>query len=175
MGMHAGFERLLAELNFELWIGDAQRDRQEARTQVEDGSADAQHILQFLKKFLTPRVVLCLPFPISCLESRIWGLLRELLNARSSLLQIRDSGDTIMKSFEKCLKLIHCGPWLALLLLSGLPQSLAQSSESRLREPLRLTVAPHTSSRIAMKTLPKAVCALHVDGDISRSFKTVLR
>src|SRR5580704_15733899 len=80
-----------------------------------------------------------------------------------------------MKSFEKCLKLIYCGPWLALLgsLLSGLPQSLAQSSESRLREPLRLTVAPHTSSRIAMKTLPKAVCALHVDGDsdISRSLK----
>ena len=36
-----------------------------------------------------------------------------------------------------------------------------------------MTVAPHTSSRIAMKTLPKAVCALHVDGDsdISRSFK----
>jgi hypothetical protein len=80
-----------------------------------------------------------------------------------------------MKSFEKCLKLIYCGPWLALLgsLLSGLPQSLAQSSESRLREPLRLTVAPHTSSRIAMKTLPTAVCALHVDGDsdISRSLK----
>src|SRR5580700_3087069 len=80
-----------------------------------------------------------------------------------------------MKSFEKCLKLIYCGPWLALLgsLLSGLPQSLAQNSESGLRQPLHLTVAPHTSSRIAMKTLPKAVCALHVDSDsdISRSFK----
>src|SRR3984957_12943524 len=32
------FERLLAELNFELWIGDA-TDRQEAGTQAEDGSA----------------------------------------------------------------------------------------------------------------------------------------
>ena len=44
------FERLMAELNFELWIGDAavirtkrvrkqKTDRQEARTQAEDGSA----------------------------------------------------------------------------------------------------------------------------------------
>ena len=32
------FERLLAELNFELWIGDAAEIRQEARTQAEDGS-----------------------------------------------------------------------------------------------------------------------------------------
>ena len=101
MGMHAGFERLLEELNFELWIGDAQRDRQEARTQVEDGSADAQHIQQLLKKFLTPRVVLCLPFPISCLESRNWGLLRELLNARGSLLQIRNPGDTTNEILRK--------------------------------------------------------------------------
>ena len=33
------FERLLAELNFELWIGDASRDSQQAGTQAEDGSA----------------------------------------------------------------------------------------------------------------------------------------
>jgi Peptidase A4 family len=80
-----------------------------------------------------------------------------------------------MKPYEKCLKLINCGPWLALIgtVLGGPPQNLAQSSGSRLSEPLRLTVAPLTSSRIAMKTLPKAICALHVagDSDISRYFK----
>ncbi len=32
------FERLLAELNFELWIGDAAEIRSEASTQAEDGS-----------------------------------------------------------------------------------------------------------------------------------------
>jgi Peptidase A4 family len=86
-----------------------------------------------------------------------------------------ETGDTTMKPYEKYLKLINCGPWLALIgtLLGGPPQSLAQSSGSRLSEPLRLTVAPRTSSRIAMKTLPKAICALHVagDSDILRSFK----
>jgi hypothetical protein len=50
-------------------------------------------------------------------------------------------------------------------LLIGPPQGFAQGAESSSSEPLRLTVAPHKSSRIAMKTLPKATCVLHMDGD----------
>jgi hypothetical protein len=80
-----------------------------------------------------------------------------------------------MKSYEKCVKLITYGPCVALIgsLLIGSPQGLAQTAESSPSEPLRLTVAPRTTSRIAMKTLPKAVCVLHVDGDTdtSHSFK----
>ena len=76
-----------------------------------------------------------------------------------------------MKSHEKYVKLISFGPFVALIgsLLIGSPQSFAENAESSPSEPLRLTVAPHTSSRIAMKTLPKAVCVLHVDGDLGNS------
>ena len=68
--------------------------------------------------------------------------------------------------FAVCLMLI-C------LVASIVPQGLAQNAESNPSEPLRLTVAPHSSSRIAMKTLPKAICALHLedDRDASHSFK----
>jgi hypothetical protein len=80
-----------------------------------------------------------------------------------------------MRSYGKCVKLIGYGACVALIgsLLIGSAQGLAQNAESSPNEPLRLTVAPHTSSRIAMHTLPKAVCVLHVDGDsdTSRSFK----
>jgi hypothetical protein len=80
-----------------------------------------------------------------------------------------------MKSYEKRMKLLSYGPCVALIgsLLIGSPQSFAQNAESGPSEPLRLTVAPHTSSRIAMKTLPQATCLLHPDGDsdTSRSFK----
>ena len=73
------------------------------------------------------------------------------------------------------MKLLKCGPGAALIgsLQIGSPQGLAQNAESSPSAPLRLTVAPRTSSRIALKTLPKAVCALHVDGDsdTSHSFK----
>ena len=65
------------------------------------------------------------------------------------------------------------GVALIVSLLIGPPQGLARDAESSSSGPLRLTVAPHISSRIAMKTLPKATCVLHVDGDsdTSRSFK----
>jgi hypothetical protein len=72
-------------------------------------------------------------------------------------------------------KLISYGSAAALIgsLLVGPPQSFAQDAESNASVPLRLTVAPQTSSRIAMKTLPKAVCVLHAEGDsdASHSFK----
>lgn len=74
-----------------------------------------------------------------------------------------------------CMKLFSYGACAALIgsLLIGSPQSLAQNAQSSPSGPLRLTVTPHASTRIAMKTLPKAVCLLHVDGDsdTSRSFK----
>jgi hypothetical protein len=80
-----------------------------------------------------------------------------------------------MKSCEKCMKFISYGACVALIgsLPIWSPQSFAQNAESSPSEPVRLTVIPHTSSRIAMNTLPKAVCVLHVDGDsdTSRSFK----
>ena len=80
-----------------------------------------------------------------------------------------------MKTCEKYVKLLSYGPCIALIgsLLIGSPQCLAHDAQSSPSEPLRLTVVPRTSSRIAMKTLPKAVCVLHADGDsdTSRSFK----
>lgn len=62
-----------------------------------------------------------------------------------------------MKSCETGLKFIGYGAGVALIgsLLIGPPQGFAQGAESGSSEPLRLTVAPHTSSRMAMKTLPK--------------------
>jgi hypothetical protein len=83
--------------------------------------------------------------------------------------------ETTMKFHEKWVKLLGCGPCVALIgsLLIGSPQGFAQNAESSPSQPLRLTVAPQTSSRIAMKTLPKAVCVLHAEGDTesSRSLK----
>lgn len=80
-----------------------------------------------------------------------------------------------MKSYGKYVKFISYGVCVALIgsLLIGSPQSLAQDSESSSSEPQRLTVAPQTSSRIVMKTLPKALCVLHADSDSdpSRSLK----
>jgi hypothetical protein len=50
------FERLLAELNFELWIGDAAEiDRKRERKQKTDRQ-DAQHILRLLLKDDFPRI-----------------------------------------------------------------------------------------------------------------------
>ena len=76
-----------------------------------------------------------------------------------------------MKSYEKCVKLITYGPCAALIgsLLIGSPQGFAQNAESSPNKPLRLTVAPKTSSRISMKTLPKALCLLHPEGDSAPS------
>ncbi len=68
----------------------------------------------------------------------------------------------------------YCG-YAALLgsVLAGPARSFAQEAELSKSEPLRLTVAPHEHSRIAMKTMPKAVCMLHAEGDRdpARSFK----
>jgi Peptidase A4 family len=80
-----------------------------------------------------------------------------------------------MKSYEKCVKFVSYGAFVALIgsLLISSPQSFAQDAESSPSAPLRLTVAPHTSSRLAMKTIPKALCMLHAagDSDPSNSFK----
>src|ERR1700691_5498253 len=58
--------------------------------------------------------------------------------------------ETTMKSYEKCVKLLSYGPCVALIgsLLIGSPQGFAQNAESSPSEPLRLTVAPHTSSAV---------------------------
>lgn len=78
-----------------------------------------------------------------------------------------------MKSCGKYVKLLRYSPCVVLIgsLLIGPPQNLAQNAESTPSEPLRLTVAPHTPSRIAMQTLPKAVCVLHLDGDSDTSHR----
>jgi hypothetical protein len=80
-----------------------------------------------------------------------------------------------VKFEKKTAKLIPYGSAAALLgsLLIAPSLTHAQENASTNNEPLRLTVAPHTSSRIAMKTLPKATCTLHADGDSasSRSLK----
>jgi len=67
-------------------------------------------------------------------------------------------------------------PCLALIgtIMAGAPQGFAQdAATSNSSEPVRLTVAPNTPSRIAMKTLPKATCTLHAEGDsdAAHSFK----
>jgi hypothetical protein len=74
------------------------------------------------------------------------------------------------------MKYIRYAPVAALIgtMLIGAPQGFAQNAEtSSPSEPVRLTVAPNTSSRIAMKTLPKATCVLHAEGDsdAAHSFK----
>jgi hypothetical protein len=62
---------------------------------------------------------------------------------------------------------------LAALIASWLivtPQGFAQNlADSNPSEPARFTVAPHTSSRIAMKVLPKATCVLHPEGGSGNS------
>ena len=54
---------------------------------------------------------------------------------------------------------------LSMSLLIGAPQGFPQSGDSTSRGPVRFTVAPNTSSHIAMKTLPKATCLLHATSD----------
>jgi hypothetical protein len=50
-------------------------------------------------------------------------------------------------------------------LLAGTSNSFAETGPSReIAQPLRLTVAPATSSTVAMKTLPEAICSLHAEG-----------
>jgi transposase len=55
-GHYPWFERLLAELGFELWLGDAAKIRaQEVRKQKTD-RRDAQHLLQLLREERFPRI-----------------------------------------------------------------------------------------------------------------------
>jgi len=75
------------------------------------------------------------------------------------------------------MKCIRFSPCVALIgsILIGAPQGFAQNSAvSNSSEPVRLTVAPNASSPITMKTLPKATCVLHPEGDkaAGHSFKT---
>jgi len=73
------------------------------------------------------------------------------------------------------MKCISFGPCVALIgsVLISVPQGFSQDAMFQ-SEPVRLTVAPKSSSRIAMKTLPKATCVLHAEGDTAaeHSFKT---
>jgi peptidase A4-like protein len=72
-----------------------------------------------------------------------------------------------MRFDAKHVKVIRYCVYAALIgpLLVGPTQSFAQVAESSQSEPLRLTVTPRQHSRIAMKTMPKAVCLLHAEGD----------
>jgi hypothetical protein len=75
------------------------------------------------------------------------------------------------------MKCISFGPRVALigsLLVSALQGFAQNTAASNSSEPVRLTVAPNSSSRITMKTLPKAICVLHAEGDSAaeHSFKT---
>jgi len=75
------------------------------------------------------------------------------------------------------MKHIRFSPCVALIgsMLISVPQGFAQNTAaSNSSEPVRLTVAPKASSRITMKTLPKATCVLHAEGDTAaeHSFKT---
>jgi len=66
------------------------------------------------------------------------------------------------------MKTISFGAFVALSLsvLIGEPQGLPQQpTDSNSRGPIRFTVAPNTSSHIAMMTLPKATCVVHAAND----------
>jgi len=87
MGMEAGgharwFERLLAELQFELWVGDAARiSKQRVRKQKTDRQ-DAQLLLRLLREDRFPRIW------VASLENRD---LRQLLWHRHRLVQMREA------------------------------------------------------------------------------------
>src|ERR1700737_2808688 len=55
-GHARGFERLLAELNFELWSGDAAEIRRKRERKQKTDRQDAQHILRLLLKDDFPRI-----------------------------------------------------------------------------------------------------------------------
>ena len=66
------------------------------------------------------------------------------------------------------MKTIRFGAFVALSvsLLIATPQGFPQqSADFTSRGPVRFTVAPNTSSHIAMKTLPKATCMVHATSD----------
>jgi transposase len=55
-GHYPWFERLLAELGFELWLGDAGRIRAQAVRQQKTDRRDAAHLLQLLLEHCFPRI-----------------------------------------------------------------------------------------------------------------------
>ena len=104
---------------------------------------------------------------------------REPEKGRDSLLRTqlrtREEEETAMKPFGKYVRVLSYAPGVVLFgsLAMGPSPGFAQIADSGRSEPLRLTIAPGNSSRIAMKTMPKAVCLLHEDGvsDTGHSFK----
>src|SRR5579862_7115441 len=74
------FERLLAELNFELWIGDATEIARKCERKQKTDRQDAQHILRLLLKDDFPRIW------VASWENRD---LRQLLWHRHRLVQAR--------------------------------------------------------------------------------------
>jgi transposase len=55
-GHYPWFERLLAELGFELWLGDARRIRAQAVRQQKTDRRDAEHLLQLLLEKRFPKI-----------------------------------------------------------------------------------------------------------------------
>jgi len=70
------FERLMAELNYELWVGDAAQIRARALRRQKTDSRDAEHLLELLSTQRFPR--LWIPSPEQC-------DLRQLLKHRHKL------------------------------------------------------------------------------------------
>ncbi len=80
MGRPRWFERLLAELNFELWIGDATEIARRRERKQKTDRQDAQHILRLLLKDDFPRIW------VASWENRD---LRQLLWHRHRMVQAR--------------------------------------------------------------------------------------
>jgi transposase len=79
-GQSRWFERLLAELNFELWIGDAAQIRAKQVRKQKNDRKDAEHLLKLMMKADFPRI--WVPSP----ENRD---LRQLIWHRHRLVQLR--------------------------------------------------------------------------------------
>ena len=81
------FERLLAELHFELWMGDAAAIRAKRVRKQRTDRQDAQHMLNLLLEDRFPRIW------VASWENRD---LRQLLWHRQRMVQMRTHGETII-------------------------------------------------------------------------------
>ena len=104
MGTHAGFEGLLAELNIELWMGDAAKIRAKRVRKKKTDREDARRILQLMLKD---------DFPKICVPSWDNRDLRQLLWHRHRMVQMRQRQPTLLRWFEvlrniKWNQLGHC-------------------------------------------------------------------
>lgn len=63
-GQSRWFERLLAELNFELWIGDRARIRAKQVRKQKNDRMGAEHLLKLMLKDDFPRIWVALFSPI---------------------------------------------------------------------------------------------------------------